>query len=535
MKKWLMGCAAAVVVAHAATPVQVHGRLSVQGNKIVDQNGNAADLRGMSLFWSMWMDKYWKQSLVDWLVSDWKISVVRAPMGIEPEGGYLTDPDAQEALVRTVVDAAIRDGIYVVVDWHEENAVYHEGQAIDFFKRMATTYGKHPNVIYEIYNEPVGHGWGEIKNYATNVAKAIRQIDPKNLIIVGTPNYSSEIWSAAADPVAIDNVAYTFHFYAASHKQDYRDRVSGAMGKGIAVFVTEWGTCESNGNGTLDYGESKTWLQFMDDNHLSWANWSIADKDETCSALNGGAYTTGHWSPSQLRASGAFLREEIRKRNAWYDGVVVTVDTFSLPGSIDASKASKLEGPRLEADESGSGKHLAYIDDATAAEWTVHAGSDMTISVKLEAAGMNAGGSIRWLVDGAEVGTSTVAGTGGWQTWATRTGPSFPVESGVHVLRLEFSGAGTGLFNLRTLSATSVTNSVKRRETSPIRWRIQSDRLEVENASPGEFLLTDLSGRILSSTRTTGGPARLAVPDAGGVLLLRSTGDNTTISVTSGR
>jgi hypothetical protein len=54
---------------------------------------------------------------------------------------------------------------------------------------MARTCGHHHNIIYEIYNEKLAVSW-IIKPYAEAVAGAIRAIDPDNLIIVGTPNWS---------------------------------------------------------------------------------------------------------------------------------------------------------------------------------------------------------------------------------------------------------------------------------------------------------------------------------------------------------
>ncbi|MDP9414384.1 MAG: hypothetical protein M3Q08_09900 [Pseudomonadota bacterium] len=42
------------VPAVAQTPVERHGQLQVQGNRIVDQRGEPVVLRGMSLFWRQW-------------------------------------------------------------------------------------------------------------------------------------------------------------------------------------------------------------------------------------------------------------------------------------------------------------------------------------------------------------------------------------------------------------------------------------------------------------------------------------------------
>jgi len=70
---------------------------------------------------------------------------------------------------------------------------------------------------------------------------------------------------------------------------------------GIAIFVTEWGTCEASGTGALDLGSSQTWINWAKDSGIGgMCNWSIEDKAETCAALVGGASGTGGWPTSQL-------------------------------------------------------------------------------------------------------------------------------------------------------------------------------------------------------------------------------------------
>ena len=105
------------------------------------------------------------------------------------------------------------------------------------------------------------------------------------------------------------------HFYAATHEQWLRDAATRALNKGVALMVTEYGTCEASGNGVLDQTETKAWWKFMDDNKISWYNWSLADKEETSAALKLGARTTGNWQDSEISASGLFVREELRAKN----------------------------------------------------------------------------------------------------------------------------------------------------------------------------------------------------------------------------
>ncbi|HEY2733988.1 MAG TPA: glycoside hydrolase family 5 protein [Polyangiales bacterium] len=285
-----------------------HGALHVKGNRVVDASGQPLQLRGMSLFWSQWSNFY-SAGTVDQLVDDWHATVVRAALGVENDGGYLASPTDNEMKVVSVVDHAIQRGLYVIIDWHDSNAQTHQSSAIDFFTRMAKKYGSSPGVVFEIYNEPTMVDWPTVKTYAQAVIAAIRGAGATNLVIVGTPNWSQDVDVAAGSPLTgYTDVAYTLHFYAATHKQPLRDKAQKALDAGLALFVTEWGTCESTGDGMLDPSETKLWLDFLNQNQISWANWSLNDKAESCSALTPTAGTKGPWSGSALTMSGMLVK-----------------------------------------------------------------------------------------------------------------------------------------------------------------------------------------------------------------------------------
>jgi len=295
--------------------VAAYGQLKVAGNRIVGKDNTPVQLRGMSLFWSQWIGKYYTAETVKWLKDDWRATLVRAAMAVDNDG-YLKNPAAEKAKVITVVDAAIAQGLYVIIDWHDHEAEKHTEQAKAFFAEMAQKYGDKPNVIYEIYNEPLQVSWtGVIKPYAEAVIAEIRKHDPDNIVVVGTPNWSQEVVAAADAPLADKNTAYTLHYYAATHKQGLRDNAAKALNKGIALMVTEFGTCEASGNGFLDETETKLWWKFLDDNKISWANWSIADKQESTAALKPGASPTGQWPESQVTPSGLVVRKELQAKN----------------------------------------------------------------------------------------------------------------------------------------------------------------------------------------------------------------------------
>ena len=300
----------------ASSPVQRHGQLRVSGNQLLGEHGEPVILRGQGYGWDNWWPQFYNGDVVAWLRSDWCVDIIRPAMGIEPEGAYLDDPAASRARIEAVVDAAIEQGLYVIIDWHAHDL--HEAESIDFFASMAMKYGTYPNVLYEIFNEPDEETWEEVKAYAEAVIAAIRQHDPDNLVIVGSPEWDQRIDLVAADPITShDNILYSVHFYAATHTEWLRERTAAALAEGIPVIVSESSGSEASGMGDNDYESWQAWFDFMESNGISWLNYAIADKSgETISVLVPGAPSTGGWDDSQLTESGRYIRDVFRQHCA---------------------------------------------------------------------------------------------------------------------------------------------------------------------------------------------------------------------------
>jgi len=301
------------------TPVAVNRTLTVKGNIIVNKHGVPPQLRGVSLSWSLWAgQKYYNPRAVEWLANDFKISILRASMGVQPAHGYLQQPDSQKQLMVSVIDEAIRKGIYVLIDWHDHNSHLHIPQSKAFFAEMAKKYAGVPNVIYEIWNEPERISWDTVKNYAMQVIPEIRKYDKKNLIIVGSPHWDQDVDIAAASPVkGFNNIAYSFHFYASDkyHQEALRARADKAIKLGLPMMVTEWGVGEATGDGDFDLQKTKTWLDWAEANKLSWVNWNVTDKRETTALLQPGAPANGGWTTEQLTPAGLYIRDKLRRLN----------------------------------------------------------------------------------------------------------------------------------------------------------------------------------------------------------------------------
>lgn len=302
------------------TPVSQHGQLSVKNGQLVDKSGKGYQLRGMSTHGLTWFPEFVNESAFRTLRDDWNTNVVRLAMYVDEWGNgqcYMGNKSGSLELLEKGVDICIKLDMYVIIDWHVLNPgdpSKYTNEAKSFFETVSKRYAKYPNVIYEICNEPNGGAsWsGNIKPYAEKIIPVIRKNAPNSVIIVGTPTWSQEIDKPLSDPLNYKNVMYAFHFYAATHA-GLRSNVENCVAQGLPVFVSEFGTCDASGGGANDFNETQKWLSYFDKQGISYCNWSICNKDETCSVLRPGTSANGNWSESDLTENGKWMRNWFRK------------------------------------------------------------------------------------------------------------------------------------------------------------------------------------------------------------------------------
>ena len=296
----------------AETPVKRWGQLQVRGAQLCDQKGQPVVLRGVSLGWHNLWPRFYNAGTVKTLSHDWHATVIRAAMGVKIEDNYLENPKFALQCIEPVIEAAIKNGVYVIIDWHAHDC--YPAEAADFFGKMSAKYGKYPNVIYELYNEPVNDSWDELKRYAVKVIAAIRKNDPDNVILMGCPHWDQDIDKVAASSLTgVTNVMYTLHFYAGTHKDYLRDRLKKAVEGGLPVFVSECAGMEASGDGPLNIEEYDKWITLLEQLKVSWANWSLSDKNETCSMLLPRAAATGPWTDDVIKPWGRVVKKNLLK------------------------------------------------------------------------------------------------------------------------------------------------------------------------------------------------------------------------------
>lgn len=295
------------------------GRLQVSGTKLTDESGNIIQLRGVSTHGISWFPDYVNYDAFATLRDDWGANVVRIAMYPEEYNGYLSGGDkaALKQIIDNGVNYATELGMYVIIDWHVLNYApsRHTQEACDFFAEMASKYSGHDNVIYEICNEPVGADWNsDIKPYAETVIGTIRQFDDHALILVGTNTWSQDVDSVVGNTLDDGNVMYVAHFYAGTHKENIRNKISTALNAGVPVFISECSICDASGNGGIDYASANEWLDFMNSNQLSFIAWSLSNKAETSALISSGCSAKSGWSDGDLSETGRWFKSAISGR-----------------------------------------------------------------------------------------------------------------------------------------------------------------------------------------------------------------------------
>lgn len=293
--------------------------LHVNGTKLTDSTGIPVQLKGVSTHGLAWFPDYVNESCFRQLKEDWNINVIRLAMYTAEYGGYCTGGDKEylKELVKNGVEYATRSDLYVIIDWHilsDGNPNIYKEEAKAFFAEMAGQYADYDNVLYEICNEPNGGAsWSDIKSYAEEVISVIRSYDKDAVILVGTPNWSQYVDQAAANPIAgYDNIMYTLHFYAATHKDSLRNTMVDAIESGLPVFVSEYGICDASGNGAIDEYQAEQWITLMDKYDVSYVAWNLSNKAETSALFSDGCSKTSGFTENDLSASGKWLYQMLK-------------------------------------------------------------------------------------------------------------------------------------------------------------------------------------------------------------------------------
>ena len=296
------------------------GALKVENGQLVSNKGETVMLRGISFAGIAFQERYLVDETFEELSKVIGCNVIRLALYTWGVGaaGYCTGGNKKQLKEDIIkgVECAKKADMYAMVDWHilqDRNPNKYLDDAKDFFSELSLKLKDYDNVIYEICNEPNNCSWQDIKDYADVIIPIIRENDPDSVIIVGTPDWSSNLSAAIKEPLEYDNLLYSFHFYAASHKDDYRNRIKEAIDNKIPVFISEFGVTSYNGGYPVDYDEANIWTAFLEENNISYVMWNFSTTTEPCAAIKNGTLKKSAFSAEEYTETGHWLMDTIAK------------------------------------------------------------------------------------------------------------------------------------------------------------------------------------------------------------------------------
>lgn len=285
--------------------------LHTDGRWFKDEQDNLVTLRGISFcgFNNEWgeqvlPDFQQKITKVTNGTNGWYPNVLRLPIK-----DYHLDTFSLEQVYQTLqagVDECVNQKVYCIIEWHavdgEKGADWRspemQQQTIDFWRYMAPRFQDYPNVIFELYGEPgypklvTAENWLNWRSVAQEWVDLIRELAPRNIILIGSPLWSQITRFAPDYPFEGENLAYVNHTYKGMEESWPREvglpydweEVFGKAADRVPMFVTEFGW-QADSEWEFGTGTTKNFGQPMKDflNKRPNINWIVWTYDHYCS------------------------------------------------------------------------------------------------------------------------------------------------------------------------------------------------------------------------------------------------------------
>lgn len=273
-------------------------RISVKGNRIVDEDNNSVVLRGVSIadpYRLYHTDNNFSEDIFSEL-SNWNVNVVRVP--IHP-GWWQAEENYAQKYLDSVIRWGRKYGFYIILDWHAiGNPLNGKAQSPEWkekgytvynpslklaenaWTKLAERYGENSHVIFELFNEPTSIGslakWPPWKTDLTNLVDEIRKRAENKLILVSGWQWSHNLEGFSTYPIKRKNIAYVAHWYPTNEGPKRWEDSFGFLKETYPVIVTEWGfspTAEQKHYYGTREEFGNPFLSYMENKNMSWVAW----------------------------------------------------------------------------------------------------------------------------------------------------------------------------------------------------------------------------------------------------------------------
>ena len=300
----------------ASSLPETPGLIRVEGNRFVDESGEARVFMGLSIADPDKLEKQgrWRRELFA-EVASWGADLVRVP--VHPVAWRGRGRAGYFALLDQAVVWANELGLYLMIDWHTignlqsglfQHPMYDTTvrETLEFWRSVAARYPGVPTIaFYELFNEPTAyHGqlgtvsWAEWKRLNEEMIGIVRAHDPEVIPLVAGFDWAYSLEHVAEAPIEAEGIGYVSHPYPQKVSPPWPEkwqRDFGYVAERYPVFVTEFGYAPEGARGAHvpviadeEYGREVT--RYFAERGISWAAWCF-DPDWSPHLISDWEYT----------------------------------------------------------------------------------------------------------------------------------------------------------------------------------------------------------------------------------------------------
>ncbi len=310
----------------------LYGELSISEGSVVDSEGNAVCLSGLSTVPINSEFEFFNEAISETLAFDWGCRIVCLNVEVNGDFGYINNSELVLSNICDAIDFCLQNGTYVIVEWSlnsSSNPMDCIDSATDFFTRISTLYSDSSMILYSIcdnYGGPLSEAdttsvsWSNtVSSYASSLVDVIRIQDDNAIIICGLSEEDINSSNITYGSLIDSNFAFSYGFTCEKDGQEFRDSISNMQSNGVPLICTGWTLTDSSMSGLIYTEEGNSWIDFMLEHNISWCYDSICGTSTfsanallyESSILTYDEKVYGHWPDEFISSAGLFVRASL--------------------------------------------------------------------------------------------------------------------------------------------------------------------------------------------------------------------------------